>query len=376
MPRCGAALTRCCAKAPSATALRAFLWALLLAGCAAWRPQGAALVWRVPADAPQPAGLGAVAAPAVHEKTVLVGGQDGFLHWIRLTDGHEFRRKALRGPVEVGPVYADGLWIVADEAGEVLALDTHAHVRWRVQERAPVVALRCAGRRCVLVTADGRVRALDTQGRTQWIWADPKGAGLMERVLAPPQWAQDHWLVALPSGDLAALRADEGTLLWRVQAADNRGVVRISELKALVGAFARLADDWVVPVAGGELLWLAPDGRIVRKRALAARANVLVQQKQVWVGAEDGALYLLDAASGRTLWKLKLDEAALVGLVPGADCTWAVSATGLVACVDEEGHVRARVRLPEPVAAPPVADGQGGVLVLDRTGGLARITQR
>lgn len=352
------------------------LLAALLAGCAGLRGDAVAPAWRVAVDAPPPAGLAAIARPLADGDVVVVGGQDGFAHLLRLADGRELRRVAVDGPVEAGAARIGGLWLVADEAGRVHAFDGRGRERWRLEERAPVAALACAREACALVTADGRVRAFDARGRTRWIWADPKGAGLIERVLAPPRLAGDRWLVALPSGDVAALDAADGHPLWRATVADNRGVVRISGLKALVGAPARTGDGWVVPVAGGRLHWLDGHGRTVRTRPPASRADVLARGGRLWVGGEDGALYLLDAASGRTRWKLPLGEAPIAGLAPGRGCTWAVNTAGLVACVDDAGHVRLRLRLPEPVAAPPAADGRGGVLVLDRTGGLARIAPR
>ena len=350
----------------------------LLAGCASLSGDGAAVLWRVPVDAPVPAGLAPVARPCVADGLVVVGGQDGFVHWLRLADGHELRRRALGAPVEVGAVRTGSHWLVADESGRVHALDDAGRDRVILTEAAPVVGLACHADACLLVTADGRVRAFSAAGSTQWIWADPKGAGLITRILARPVFAAGRWIVALPSGDLVALDARNGLPLWRAPLADNRGVVRISELKALVGMPARAPSGvWFAPVAGGPLARIADaDGRIVQRRAIPARADVLVAEGRVWLGGEDGALYALDAATGRTIWRRALGRAPLVGLVPAREGVWAVDAKGGVALVDGSGKVRARLALPAGVVAPPAGDGGGGLVVLDRLGGLARIVAR
>ena len=60
--------------------------------------------------------------PAVHGDYAVVGDFDGYLHWMRLTDGEmAARARAGRKPIKGQPVVADGILLVQNTGGELTA---------------------------------------------------------------------------------------------------------------------------------------------------------------------------------------------------------------------------------------------------------------
>ena len=80
------------------------------------RNSGAAL-WSQPALARR-----SLTGPAVHGDYAVVGDFDGYLHWMRLTDGEmAARSRAGRKPIKGQPVVADGILLVQNTGGELTA---------------------------------------------------------------------------------------------------------------------------------------------------------------------------------------------------------------------------------------------------------------
>ena len=64
----------------------------------------------------------ALTAPAILGNQVVVGDFDGYLHWFSLDDGHMSARvRASRKPVRAKPVVADGILLVQDTDGNLIA---------------------------------------------------------------------------------------------------------------------------------------------------------------------------------------------------------------------------------------------------------------
>ena len=64
----------------------------------------------------------ALTAPAILGNHVVVGDFDGYLHWFSLDDGHMSARvRASRKPVRARPVVADGILLVQDTDGNLIA---------------------------------------------------------------------------------------------------------------------------------------------------------------------------------------------------------------------------------------------------------------
>ena len=77
---------------------------------------GAAL-WSQPALARR-----SITGPAVHGDYAVVGDLDGYLHWMRLSDGEmAARARAGRKPIKGQPVVADGILLVQTIDGELTA---------------------------------------------------------------------------------------------------------------------------------------------------------------------------------------------------------------------------------------------------------------
>ncbi|MBI3050803.1 MAG: PQQ-like beta-propeller repeat protein, partial [Acidobacteria bacterium] len=151
-----------------------------------------------------------------------------------------------------------------------------------------VLSLATGGGDLFLVTADG-LRAVDAaSGYERWSIA------VDGRVTAPLLW-HEGWLIAsVEPGDLLALRALDGRLVWR------RPLGATTVHPAAAGGpavYVTLADGRVAAMAldTGEPLW--------EQRLPGTLSPPAAARGRVFVGSTDNFFYALDAGTGREEWK-------------------------------------------------------------------------
>lgn len=184
---------------------------------------------------------------------------------------------------------------VAAEHHVYLALGSHQVVALSLQDgreiwRADVAPLHglATGEQRVFVVADGLIAAFD--GAT--------GSSVWRREYATadvsPTW-RSGWLIAgTQSGDLLALRARDGSEVWRRSlGAPLRHPVSIDGDRA----YAALDDGSLVAldVTTGAVHW--------RIQTAGLAGPVLGAGDRVYAGAEDNFFYALDAVDGRRRWR-------------------------------------------------------------------------
>jgi outer membrane protein assembly factor BamB len=246
-------------------------------------------------------------------------------------------RKAKERGGEFGGGFAvdGGTVYVVTGLAEAMALDLGTGQQgWRVPLPAPARGSpTVAGGRMVLPLLDNRVVALAVaDGTQQWEYRG-QAATTMMLGLPSPAIQGDIVVAGLASGEVAALRAENGRLLWSEALATVRG-----------GSIADIAAVTAMPV-------------IDRNRVIAAGLG--------------GVMIALDLRSGRRIW----ERDATIGETPWVVGDWVFVATegNAVACLGfDNGRVRWLSTLPrfgnpekkrDPIAwGPPMLAG-GRVLI-------------
>ena len=225
---------------------------------------------------------------AAREGLVLVHGGDGVVHALDVETGRERWRLRTGLRPQSDPVLIDKRLLVP-AAGRLLAVDPRTGRRL---DSRPVEGIRrlAAGPRAVFVSGGGSVRAFD--GDLEPLWSRWLGTDLA----AAPVLLEGQVWCAGENGFLYALDPRRGELRWSL---DLEGVPAGAPAAAVSGA--------VAATAGGELIGVGADGRLLWRQRIAAGPAAVAAGRDRLYAAADGRLHAfapapLRGAPGDTLW--------------------------------------------------------------------------
>jgi len=218
-----------------------------------------------------------ISSPTIVGQTVYVGSDDGGVYALALGTGTRRWRADVGSGVASTPAVGGGLVIVAARDGSISALDAATGTRrWRLATGAPLPfpwghesgdyylsSPALVNGVAVVGAGDGAVYAIDApSGRVRW---KTRTGG---RVRSSPAVSGDRVFVGSADGCVYALDLATGAVRWRYE---TSGV----ELHSEKFGFDRRTIQSSPAVVGGV----------------------------VYVGARDGFIYALDAASGALRWR-------------------------------------------------------------------------
>ena len=308
------------------------------------------------------------ALDAASDVTAL-SADDGRQLWQTELKPEETRGSSFGGGVAAG----EGLLFAATGYAEVIALNpADGAIVWRKPIPAPARgAPTIVKGRVIAQTIDNQTIALTARtGDTEWTHEGiVETAGLIGSV-SP---AADATVVVAPysSGEIAAIRVENGRSLWE----DNLAAVRRS------GALSSLADIRGLPVIDrGQVFAVSHSGRTV---AIDERTGARQWEAEiggintpwpagdfVFILSNDNELVALQRTSGRIRWTRPLDRyedpadksstpVVWSGPVLGGGRLWLVGSNSkLIAVTPADGSIGATLDLPDPAfIAPVVANG-------------------
>ena len=166
-----------------------------------------------------------------------------------------------------------------------VALD-RGSIRWRLDVKTPFTP--ATGEGLVFIVVEQAIEARDARtGAVRWTTPLPGGAAV------PPHYDTGWLLASTPAGDLVAMRASDGQVMWRRQLG---APIAGRPGPALDRLYLPLEDNRLVSVslATGEIIW---------ERALAARVtSLLALDDQLVVGTAAKRLMSVDLRTGRERW--------------------------------------------------------------------------
>lgn len=338
-------------------ALSGVALACVLSGCS-WLPFWGEKLPNLPAlSAPAPAKVAwsvSVAksgeytfSPAVGQGVIYVAGPNGTVSAIseatgRVTASFE-AGKRLTGGVGFG----EGRIVVANQKGEVIALDPAGKTLWTTATTGEVLAAPTVQSGVVVVrTSDGRVIGLNVlDGKRKWSYQRPAPA-LTLRSAAGVVFGKGTFYAGFPGGKLVALDAESGKPIWEATLSIPRGATELE----------RIADIGGLPVLDGTRVCAAVyqgrsgcvetlNGNVLWSREVSGATGVAVDDKNLYFADEQGNVIALDKISGASVWK----QEALLKRKPGtpvifAGRVWLGDSTGLVhALSTENGSLAGRI---------------------------------
>ena len=279
-----------------------------------------------------------------------------------------------------GGVAVDGDTVFAATGrAEMLALDAATGaVRWRAPLGAPArSAPTIAGGRIFVGTLDNQMLGLSaTDGKRLWSYQSPANDTLVLGLPAPA-FIDDIVIAGFGSGELAALRAASGTVVWSDSLAASRGRTSISDLSAVRGMPAVRDGRVYAASLGGQLL--ANDlrsGRRLWELELASDQAPWLVGNWLFAVSTDAQVVAVDRTDGSVAWITQLerwenpakqrDPIKWCGPVLAGGRLFLGSSTGSAVLIDPAaGAVAGTFSLPSALSLAPVVAGGTMYMVTD-----------
>ncbi|HIJ38221.1 MAG TPA: PQQ-binding-like beta-propeller repeat protein [Rhodospirillaceae bacterium] len=262
-------------------------------------------------------GSGATKRGAFMSQPIVVGGKifaldsESVLAAFDLKDGDRLWRVDLApldadaGSFGGGVAYDEGRLYVTTGFGQILAVDpAEGRILWRQSLLSPARgAPTVRAGRLFLVTVDNEALALSAEdGHQLWHHA---GISEMAALLGSVSPAVDGNTVLVPytSGELFALRMENGTVLWNDLVSSIRRTDQVAELTDIRGL--PVIDRGRVFVAGNSEIFTAIDlrsGRRVWDRDVGSVETPWVAGDYVYLLSNNAELVCFDGKTGKARW--------------------------------------------------------------------------
>lgn len=267
--------------------------------------------------------------------------------------------------------YRDRIYVSAGFA-QVIALDAKTGKEvWRQPIPGPMrTAPTAHGGRIFVVTVDNQVFALDSEtGKALWTYA---GIAETASILGGGSPAIDGGVLVVPfsSGELVALRVENGRLLWSDSLATARRTDQVSTLSHIRGRPIIDRGRVFAMSHGGIMVSIdLRSGRRVWDREIGGLESPWVAGDYLFALTSEAEIVCLNRADGRILWvqelprfsdeKKKKGPIVWTGPILASDRLIVGGSHGQALAVSPySGQIIGREEMPDGVAvAPVVADG-------------------
>ena len=317
-------------------------------------------------------------SPGIIGDEAFAASSDGSLAKIDLKTGK------LIWKINTGEKLSGGLGTGSNEItvgtsnGFLLAYDLNAKLLWKTRLSSQILSAPTIHEGLVIVrTADNLIHGVNVKdGLKKWTFSR-SGPPLSLRSSVGVIASDGVIYAGFPGGKLAAIREDNGTLLWEITVAQPKGVTEIE----------RASDVTSTPVIDGMTIYtVAYQGKIsaidrvnaktLWSRDISSYTGIHIDGARIYLSHTGGALYSLAIESGRTYWRQgDLLNRKLTTPLGMGDYVAVGDLEGYIHILDKEtGQFLGRIRLDdEPVMRRLVEFDTGKFLAQTRNGGLYAI---
>ena len=307
---------------------------------------------------------------------------DAVIHVLDLADGRRLARHELDADESVAAAVCDGrraFVVLADASALMLAIgEEGASERWRINlGRSLLGEPLFSGENVIVVGADGTIEAWSTNsGLLLWEHSQQVSGISLEGFLRPQRLGESVY-AGLPSGDLLALAASTGVVLWSARLHDLVDPDAGRNLSHI--AAAGISGERVCAAAfrGWLACFDADSGQQSWQQKVSSGGSVAVTEQEVFAIDDAGVLHAFAAASGSELWQTRGVSSMRTPLLAVASSQLVVAdGFGGVSVYDPaSGQRTGGIRLDsDPVALEALAGGD--VLVQTGDGMLYRLAAR
>jgi outer membrane protein assembly factor BamB len=314
-------------------------------------------------------------SPAMRPEAIYAAAPDGTIISVDPATGRQNWRIKADKPLSAGVGASAKVVVVGTAKGDVLAFDSTGKPLWTVKVSTEVAGPPEAAEGKIIVWAlDGHIYALsETDGSQKWLYQRMLPA-LTVRRFAGGSTSRGALFTGTAGGKLLALDLNTGVLGWDASVATPKGATELE----------RIADVTSVPVVEEKQVCAAAfqgrvacfeilRGTLIWSRDFSSLGGIAVDARYLYITDDKGSIQALDKTTGASIWKQDLLAPRFPsGPVKVGDSVGVVDAEGYLHLLDpNDGSLIGRVATdgsaalsqPEAVGNAAIWQSAGGTLV-------------
>jgi outer membrane protein assembly factor BamB len=248
---------------------------------------------------------GANFAPAVLPQVIYASVPDGTIVSVDPATGRQNWRIKADKPLQAGVGASLAAVIVGTQKGEVLAFDNSGKPLWDAKVSSEVAGPPKSAEGKILVwSIDGRIFAFgETDGSQKWVY-QRLNPSLTVRRFVGGTLTRGGLFTGTAGGKLLALDVNNGTLGWEANVATPKGATeleRIADVTSLPVVDARQV--CAVAFQGRVACFELQRGTLLWSRDFSSLAGLAIDDEYLYLTDDKGAVQALDKSTGASIWK-------------------------------------------------------------------------
>jgi outer membrane protein assembly factor BamB len=294
-------------------------------------------------------------APAVRPEAIYAAAPDGAIVSVEPTSGRQNWRIKADKPLTAGVGAGTAAVVVGTNKGEVLAFDTSGKPLWQGKVSSEVAGPPAVAEGKVIVwSLDGRIFALaEADGSQKWIY-QRSNPPLTVRRFAGGTISRGGLFTGTAGGKLLALDLDNGVLGWEASVATPKGATELERI-ADVTSLPVVNERQVCAAAyqGRVACFDAQRGNLMWSRDFSSLAGIAIDNRYLYLTDDKGSVHALDKTTGASVWK----QDKLNARFPGAP----VLLGDYLGIVDGEGYLHLLSRDDGSLVGRLATDGSAAI---------------
>jgi len=276
-----------------------------------------------------------VAGPTIGNHSVYAGDNNGGVWALNVNSGKTEWHTTLSDPIVSRPLVSNGKIYVRTLDGTVWALNnTDGSTVWSAAGNAPTMVLSggskpiLMGNNIVVGSSNGKLTAYDAKtGAVKWksVIAEPQGPSDVEKmvdIVANPKLSGSAIYVVTYQGNLSAVNAQTGQILWQTPMSSYSGLAVSSNAIFVTDAKGRV---FALDRKTGKQIWKQ---NYLEYRILTAPA---IMGNSIVIGDGEGVIHWLSQSSGNTVARINVSNSAITSAPEvNGNTVYVLSRSGLV----------------------------------------------
>lgn len=244
--------------------------------------------------------------PAGDGNRIYAASQDGKVVALDPAKGKQHWKTDLEVELSAGPAAGDGVVAVASKDGYIIVLDASSGAeQWRAFVGGETLAQPIVAEDSVVVqTIDNRLVALARfDGRQRWE-SEQSTPLLTMRGASSPALVGTSVIAGFDNGRLAAVNIDSGDIEWDSMLSLPTGRSDLDRLADIDGAIAVVGQDVYAAGYQGQVAALAAEsGQLLWSREISTYEGVAADWNSIYTVKDDGEIIALSRNNGVELWR-------------------------------------------------------------------------
>jgi outer membrane protein assembly factor BamB len=245
-----------------------------------------------------------VFSPAVVGNDVYVAAADGTLMKLNAGNGQVDWRVKADLPLTAGVGASATAIAVAGKKGVLIVYDAQGKFRWKAQASSEILTSPVVADGLVIVRSiDNLVAAYDLEsGTRKWMVERPLPI-LTLRIVAGIAIKDQNAIVASPGGKLVSLAMQNGGARWEATAAEAKGATELERIVDMSGTPALVGSNVCVATYQGRVgCFDVANGSARWTKNISSEVGVAADERFVFAVSNVGGVYAYELGSGANVW--------------------------------------------------------------------------